>query len=427
MNEHWTTQLRRNFGFDDKQVTIAMNLNPTKSGYRRVRGSAGSGKSLALAARAAVLASEGKRVLVCTYVKPLVNYLISLVEQFMPDEISVQPEVVNFHKWCRDVRPDYFERLKESYCSKFHLYTPDNKFWWEWVPKLISEIYDKDEWGTLPVYDAILVDEAHDFDISGWQALRKALKEGGEMLLVCDKTQDIHGNAHKWTDDAMSNCGFEKGGRWMELDISYRLPVNMFPILEDFFARFPFKGEYYIPKVKPGLQKSLFDKFQWIQVGTLESDHDVCIKAIEDLYNDPDISTVYFITVSNQFGRCVAEEFKKRGVNILDTYSKDRRESHNAKIGFKPGCAEICATTVHSFKGWEASHIVMHVENISTETDKRLFYTALSRLKENPNGTTLVVVSSCSELEQFGHKHFEHPKVVSPTNVDSDIEDWIPF
>lgn len=167
MNENWTAQLRRNFGFDDKQVTIAMNLNPTKSGYRRVRGSAGSGKSLALAARAAVLANEGKRVLVCTYVKPLVNYLISLVEQFIPDEFSVQPEVVNFHKWCRDVCPDSFDKHARNYRSKYSRYNLDNDFWWEWVPELISDIYDKDEWGTLPVYDAILVDEAHDFDISG--------------------------------------------------------------------------------------------------------------------------------------------------------------------------------------------------------------------------------------------------------------------
>ena len=426
MNEYWATQLRREFGFDDKQVTIATNLYPTKSGYRRVRGSAGSGKSLALAARAAVLASEGKQVLVCTFVKPLVNYLRYLVEQFIPNGVSVQPEVINFHKWCRNVCPDSFDTCVKNYRHKYGLSSLGNEFWWEWVPELISEIYDKDAWNTLPTYDAILVDEAHDFDISGWQTLRKALKEDGEMLLVCDKTQDIHGNAHKWTDEAMSNCGFEKGGRWMELDISYRLPVNIFPMLEDFFARFPFKGEHYIPKAKPGLQKNLFDKFQWIPVDTFESDQDVCIKVIEDLYNDPDICTVYFVTASNKIGKLVAEKFKQRGIDILDTYSSDWRQSHDAKINFKPGCADICATTVHSFKGWEASHLVVHVEDISTETDKRLFYTALSRLKEDPKGTTLAVVSSCSELAQFGRKHFEF-KGFSPTNFDSHIEDDIPF
>ena len=29
-----------------------------------------------------------------------------------------------------------------------------------------------------------------------------------------------------------------------------------------------------------------------------------------------------------------------------------------AKLALHPGCAEIVATTVHSFKGWESSHIV---------------------------------------------------------------------
>ena len=62
---------------NSRQLTIA--TEPTQERYRKVRGPAGSGKSQALAARAAVLASEGKRVLVCTFNITLMNYLRDIV------------------------------------------------------------------------------------------------------------------------------------------------------------------------------------------------------------------------------------------------------------------------------------------------------------------------------------------------------------
>ena len=55
--------------------------NPKRAKMRRVRGSAGCGKSYGLSARAAVLAAEGKSVLVLTYNVTLSHYLRKLVAQ----------------------------------------------------------------------------------------------------------------------------------------------------------------------------------------------------------------------------------------------------------------------------------------------------------------------------------------------------------
>ena len=82
---------------------------------------------------------------------------------------------------------------------------------------------------------------------------------------------------------------------------------------------------------------------------------------------------------------------------------KIREAAREAKLNLRPGCAKIVATTPHSFKGWEASHLVVYVEKIESEKDRAAFYTALSRLKRHNNGAVLTVVSSCQELEQFGH------------------------
>ena len=70
----------------------------------------------------------------------------------------------------------------------------------------------------------------------------------------------------------------------------------------------------------------------------------------------------------------------------------------------------------------------MHVEKIESLTDRAVFYTALSRLKKHSNGVVLTVVSSCTELEGFGRKHF--PNFDSPNLEISDFDikvDPIPF
>lgn len=51
---------------DTDQHLIA-NTRTEKTGYRRVKGTADSGKSLALAAHAAVLVSTDKQILVCSF------------------------------------------------------------------------------------------------------------------------------------------------------------------------------------------------------------------------------------------------------------------------------------------------------------------------------------------------------------------------
>ena len=76
----------------------------TESGYRRIKGPAGSGKSLVLAARAAALADEGKRVLVATFNITLWHYLRDLVARSAKSRGYMdRVTFVHFHEWCKDV------------------------------------------------------------------------------------------------------------------------------------------------------------------------------------------------------------------------------------------------------------------------------------------------------------------------------------
>src|SRR5262249_12264096 len=85
-------------------------------------------------------------------------------------------------------------------------------------------------------YDAILVDEGQDYRPNWWDALRKACKPDGEMLLVADATQDVYGTATAWTDDVMDGAGFR--GEWAKLSVSYRLPPRALDMAREFAQRF---------------------------------------------------------------------------------------------------------------------------------------------------------------------------------------------
>ena len=382
---------------DQQQHTIATTR--TETGYRRVKGPAGSGKSLALAGRAAKLVSEGKRVLVCSYNISLLNYLSDLVGQFI-NPLPAQITCEHFHSWCKNVcettgyEADYY---------KLWDYPAEERLVYR-MSELVSNIYDNPSNNSnVPRYDAILVDEGHDFRIFWWQTLRKAVIQGGEMLLVADKTQNIHGTAQAWTEERMKDCGFS--GDWMQLRNSYRLPARIIPILEDFSRRFPYDGEIDIPPPKASERTDLFDKFRWIQVPQWKSPVDACLEEVERLGNDPEIPSVCFLSEKN-IGMPLVNEFKQRGKDIFSTHYGHWRMSRVAKLNLRPGCAEIVATTVDSFKGWETPHLVVYVDRINSEEDKARFYTALSRLNKYPKGAALTVVSSCPELEQFGRDNF---------------------
>jgi hypothetical protein len=71
--------------------------NPHQTRYRHIRGPAGSGKSLALAARAAHLSAQGKDVLVVTYNMTLWHYLRDLAVRYPEPKKSVTNRITWLH------------------------------------------------------------------------------------------------------------------------------------------------------------------------------------------------------------------------------------------------------------------------------------------------------------------------------------------
>lgn len=375
----------------------------TKSGYRRIKGAAGSGKSLILAARAAELLSEGKEVLVITFNITLLHYLMDISVRWAESGGKTRRDVtwLNFHFWCKRVceENDYDEEYKHLWSDKKNIHQVLSTD----LPHLVSLILD-DEDIVSPIYDAVLVDEGQDFLPSWWNALRKVCKKDGEMLLVADATQDIYGTARSWTDEAMTGAGFSGG--WAELRVSYRLPQLALDYARKFAEQFLPKDTVDLPVSAQG-ELSLFPcTLKWVQT-RIELVAKVCgeelfllaVDAEPDLLSIPDIT---FLSDTKKSGYEVIKEVGVKGVKTVHTFAKDNKESRRQKVGFYMGDSRIKATTLHSFKGWESRAIVIFIGQQVDKKSLALIYTGLTRLKRHTEGSYLTIVSCADELIDYG-------------------------
>ncbi|MGB8991969.1 MAG: UvrD-helicase domain-containing protein [Desulfobaccales bacterium] len=399
---------------------IALVKSRTASGYRRIRGPAGSGKSLILAARAAQLLSEGKEVLVVTFNITLIHYLMDIAVRWPHGDGKTRKDVtwLNFHNWCRricletDHEREYKALWKEHFSSVENI--PDiaeitnqetKRILSEKLPKLVESIIYDDTQGIIKNYDAILVDEGQDFLPSWWNVLRKVCKKGGEMLLVADATQDIYGTARSWTDAAMLGAGFP-GGKWAELKISYRLPPKALQYARQFAQRFLPPDIVDLP-ISPQSEIDLFPcKLRWVQTNQ-EYALEVCQEEIMQIAPSADprllaISDITFLVPTQKFGREIIKRIAEIGIKVIHTFGNDSQESRRLKMGFYMGDARIKGTTLHSFKGWESRALVLYIGKAPDQRAMALVYIGLTRLKRHIEGSFLTVVSSADSLSEYG-------------------------
>ena len=405
----FSQEQRRPLELDARQHELATTR--TATGYRRIKGPAGCGKSVLLAARASSLAAEGKHTLVVSFNITLLNYLRDLAVRHDAARLVIRRQIdfLNFHYWCKRV---CFE-TGQAHEYKALWRSDGDELQRQWVlkeglPRLIQRLYREDaRRGVMPKYDAILVDEGQDFRPSWWQTLRLALKPGGEMVLVADKTQNVYGTAAAWTEDVMEAAGFS--GRWSELKASYRLPPKIVRLVKRFAEDFLTDEEIDIPEVEQRENQMEFAELfpvelRWLHVRSEANGLEACDselrRMMQRLRTDTAVPDITFLS-GTDLGRRFVEMQKGKGVRLLHTFDGDKLNSRRRKRAFFQGAERIKATTVHSFKGWEARHLIVFVAAVERATDKALLYTALTRLRRHEQGSCLTVVSCCDALRAY--------------------------
>jgi hypothetical protein len=207
---------------DMQQEQVARSMG---EGHRIVRGVAGSGKTLILAFRAEQIARAASRpVLLLSFA----NGISGRLENVMQDR-GVEDKVITstFHSWC-------FRMLRE-----YDLPAPNRKDYADtndWYAASVQAVLDAAESGLIPggQYDAVLIDEAHDFEPQ-WLALAAKMvnPDTKALMIVYDDAQAIYKGRKR---PVWKQLGIEAAGRTTVLKVNYRNTAQILRFARKFAA-----------------------------------------------------------------------------------------------------------------------------------------------------------------------------------------------
>jgi len=401
----------------DQRLPLALSAsardiarNPGDARIRRVRGPAGSGKSMALASRAVALAATRKDVLVVSYNMTLGHYLHDLCARAARQQ--------GVRRWKQAVSFTHFSGMLSELTKQQRLTreSGDIDTWTAWAIDELAKAYRAPD-HQLPTYDAILVDEGQDFELPWWQFLRSSvLRPGGEMLLAADRTQNLYQRSG-WTDSSIEGAGFS--GPWRELKGSHRMPLDLVPIAAEFARTFLPDAGRDLPSTEqdhPGLADAHAPTMRrWINTSQRnvidQAAHEVrrLISRVEGL-SPSDIA----LLADHAPGETIMRALREHRIDTVAMFTEvDGERRKRLKSSFWAGTPGVKGCTIHSFKGWESRAVVV----VSTNALFVELYIALTRVKFAPGRSAYItVINAVDELAPFKAR-FE--REVLPSEVPS--------
>ncbi len=405
MREEWVKEIRfwLKPPFHSLEQTQHLELSPEQKkhaepqpGHFRLRGATGSGKTFVIAYRAAKLASQGLNVLVITYNITLWHYIKDMIAR-IPFEFEWKKITFNhFHGFCNDVlnkwgipapHEEYLENIATTVESALKM--------------KVSQGENKD----IQKFDAILIDEGQDFEWEWYSCLSKFLTKRNELFLVCDKKQNLYERDLGWVDGEMRNVQFR--GRWRELKTIYRLPKKIGDAANRFSKMFGLDQsleveEYVQLKLS---ERSLKPHIVWknIQSGFWLyhiKDAYEQIKLVQSESDEGHPSDIVILLPTNQMGMKAVRYFEKLKIEVNHVFENDtEKETHRHKKAFWLGDSRLKMCTIHSFKGWEAMHVILLIPSSWTESENldAIVYTAMTRTREN-----LIVLNYNKRYVEYG-------------------------
>jgi UvrD-like helicase C-terminal domain/AAA domain len=176
------------------------------SGHQVIFGIAGSGKSVLVTSRARLIATQDptKKVLILCYNKVLAA---SMAAQFAGDPAMQLVEIRTFHSWA---------------ARKTRMWNKDYGSFEDYEKRLVTSLLEGiDQFAESDKYDAMLIDEAQDFQPEWLRCATGFLKGGpeGDMVIAVDGAQSLYGRPRSFT---WKSVGVQAHGRSRRLSRNYR-------------------------------------------------------------------------------------------------------------------------------------------------------------------------------------------------------------
>ncbi|THF70975.1 hypothetical protein E7T06_05315 [Deinococcus sp. Arct2-2] len=348
------------------------NIAQPKAGFMRVRGVAGSGKSLVLAARAARVALAGGRVLVVSFNITLWHLLRDGVRRAGGAAALGNVVFNHFHGLARDLS-------NESGLS------------WQECGDDPAELIRRAATLLGVRYDAVLIDEAQDMEDAWGEALMELVTDGGQLLAACDDLQNVYGRPAGWLSAA-------RFGRWRELRSSVRLHDTVVRLANDFASAF-LPGVGLMAESDQPMLPLGAPEFRWQDQAGRETALLGAVERVRELIRAGAQPTdIAVLLPDHRLGLEFVERLETLGIRVNHVFTEDQDDKRQ-KFAFWMGDARLKACTVQSFKGWEARHIVavLDMPGQASPQHAMIAYTAITRAQGS-----LTILNLCGHFRGFG-------------------------
>lgn len=377
-------------------TTQQKQLTLPKPGHRRLRGAAGSGKTLVLAHRAAKLAMHNQKVLVITYNRNLWYFIKEMIDRspysFNWSNITFR----HFHGFCKDLINEFSLAIPSRFDDIVSVLEEALKKVQE--EPIMNKTLEKFK------YDAILIDEGQDYSWEWYNFLSKFLNDRNELFLVCDEKQNIYGRELSWIDGKMENVQFR--GRWAELDTVHRLPKEISQLASKFSEEFGLSSTVEFDPHQTILFNDTSSFFRWENIQgknwvnpVYEAYKTFSQEQINSKQNFKP-SEIVILLPKNQMGTELVEFFENQGISSDHIFlTINGSKWRNKKIS-SISDERLKISTIHQFKGWESPNVILLIPEHWNGGNKNLdsvVYTAMTRTLQN-----LIVLNCNDRYRRFG-------------------------
>ncbi|MEQ9553344.1 MAG: NERD domain-containing protein [Coleofasciculus sp. G3-WIS-01] len=414
----------------DKQKKLTLSKSSPR---QKIKGIAGSGKTLILARRAVNAHKRtGDKVLILTYNITLKNYIHDRISEVREEFSWNSFYINNYHNFINaelnnvEIKIDVPENFETWSSSDQTQYWEENYYS---NKNLFEGIKQK-----LRKYNAILIDELQDYK-EEWQTIimKFFLAEDGEYVVFGDVKQNIY---KRNLDEYKNFKAIGMPGAWNVLNESFRLSTKVAHIAEKFQETF-FQEKYKIDKVKiiknnNNNKPEVFDYLDYMKNTSLNIVVDNIYNKINKYNIHPNdicflsftIQTVreidYFIRNDKHEKTKVMFESKEIYDKIMSDKTKYtiskieiKEIGENKKANFWINSGTVKLSTIHSFKGWEINTLVLIIEDYTEDSDDsmdELIYTGITRCRQN----LIVVNLGNSKYHNFFNQVIDDDRNLTP-------------
>ena len=170
----------------------------TPAGPQRIRGLAGSGKTIVLALKAAYLHAlhPDWRIALTFYTRSLHQQFVELVRRFMSETGSYEPDLSMLrimHAWGSKSHPGVYSEIAEHAGSpvRDYRYARDAFGSGREFEGVCRELIREDEDVNQPLFDAVLIDEAQDLPSAFFRLVYQYTKDPKRITWAYDELQNL--------------------------------------------------------------------------------------------------------------------------------------------------------------------------------------------------------------------------------------------